>query len=99
MLGGEAQRFAVGRCEQIRFTVCSTSPDRADRVYHPASRQPIPTGDLRVTGLAPPERATLGEQLRTGRPMNRTVDAAAAKERRICGVHDRVDGERSDVGL
>src|SRR6185436_15130899 len=43
------------------------------------------------------ERSALGEQFRTGGAMNRPVDAASAEERRVRGVHDRVDVELRDV--
>jgi hypothetical protein len=37
------------------------------------------------------------EQLRAGGLMNGAVDSAAAEQRTVGGVHDRVDGEPCDV--
>ena len=59
--------------------------------------EPVAFGDLGIAGLAAVEHAAFGEKLGPGRPMDRAIDAAPAKERRIGGVDDGVNAERRDV--
>ena len=61
-------------------------------------RQAVAAGDLGVTGLAAVQRAALGDQLWPRSTMNRAIDAAPAKERRIRRVDDGVNAQRGDVG-
>ena len=65
---------------------------------HMLGRQSISAGDFGVAGLAAMERAAFGEQFGPGRAMDRAIDAAAAKQRRIRGVDDGVNAQRGDVG-
>jgi hypothetical protein len=44
------------------------------------------------------EGAAFGEQLRPGGAMDRTVDAASAKQRTIRGVDDGVNAQAGNVG-
>ena len=60
--------------------------------------QPIAARDLGRAGLAAAERPAFGEQLRSRRAMDRAIDAAAAEQRAVRRVDDRVDVERGDVG-
>jgi len=60
--------------------------------------QPISAGDFGVAGRATMERAAFGEQFRAGAAMDRAIDAAATKQRRICGVDDGVNAQRRDIG-
>jgi hypothetical protein len=43
-------------------------------------RQTITFGDFGAAGLAAMERAAFGQQLRPGRAMDRTIDAATAEQ-------------------
>jgi len=61
-------------------------------------RQPVAFGDLGVAGCAAMERAAFGKQFGTGAAMDRAIDAAATKQRRICGVDDGVNAQRRDIG-
>ena len=54
--------------------------------------------DPRIAGFAPAELATGLEQPGACGPMDRAVDAAAALQRRVRGIDDRIDLERRDVG-
>jgi hypothetical protein len=44
------------------------------------------------------ERAAFGKKLRSGRAMNRAVDATTAEQRRVRGVDDGVNAQARDVG-
>ena len=44
------------------------------------------------------EAPAFGQQLRPGRPMDRTIDAAPAQRRRIGGVDDGVNAQGRDIG-
>lgn len=98
MLVRELQGAGVAGGERGVFAMAAAVPDRADGVDHMARGQTVAAGNLGIAGFAAAERFTLGEQLRTGCTMDRAIDAAAAKQRRIGGVDDRVDGQRGDVG-
>jgi hypothetical protein len=65
---------------------------------HMPRRQPITSGDFDVAGCAAMERAAFDQQFRPGRPVDRTVYAAAAEQRRIRGVDDGVNAECRDIG-
>lgn len=98
MVSGELQGTGIARSERGSFTVAAAVPDRADGMNHITRGQPVTSGDLGVAGVTAAEDAAFGEQFRTGSTMDRTVDAAAAEQRCIGGVDDRIDGERGDVG-
>jgi hypothetical protein len=65
---------------------------------HVARGKAVPPGDLCVARRAPAEVATFDEELGPSRAMDGSVDTAAAQQRRIRGVDDRVDIELGDVG-
>jgi hypothetical protein len=65
---------------------------------HIPRRQPITAGDFGVAGFAAAERAAFGEELRSRGAMDCTIDAAAAEQRRIRRIRDRVNAKRRDVG-
>ena len=44
------------------------------------------------------QRAAFGKQFGTGAAMDRTINATATKQRRICGVDDGVNAQRRDIG-
>src|SRR5205809_498820 len=61
-------------------------------------RQAVATGDLGIAGFAAAQRAAFGQQLGPGSIMDRAINAAPAKERRIRRVDDGVNAQRGDVG-
>ena len=73
-------------------------PDRPNGMDHMPRRQAVALGDLGVAGLAAVERPALGQQLGPRRTMDRAIDAAPAKERRIRRVDDGVNAQCGDVG-
>src|SRR5262245_65438126 len=95
----DLERAAVGRLEQLVLAGIAARPDRADRVDHPASREVARRGRLRVACVAASEAPALREDRRAAGTVDRAVDAAAAEERRVRGVHDRVDLLPRDVAL
>ena len=64
---------------------------------HVPRRKRARAGRLCVARLAATERATLLEDRRAARPVDRSVDAAAAEQARVRRVHDRVDVLLGDV--
>jgi hypothetical protein len=64
-----------------------------------ASRQAIAERDLRVAGVTSAERAALAQQFRARHAMDCTVDAAAAQQRSVGGVHDGVERKGGDIRL
>ena len=73
------------------------APDRPDRVNDKARRQTIAASNFRFPGLTTAQRSTFREQFGAGRAMNRAINSAAAKKRRICCIHDGIDLELRDV--
>ena len=94
----EFEGAAIAGSEQLVLAIVAALPDRPDRVNHVLRRQPVPSGDFGVAGRTAVERAAFGKQLRTGGAMDRAIDAAPAKERRIRGVDDGVNAQRGDIG-
>jgi len=87
----------VARRERLGFLPPAALPDRADRVDHVPGRQPVAGGRLRLARTAAAEPTALLEQLGTGGAVNRAVDAAAAEQRAVGSVDDRVDILLCDV--
>src|SRR4051812_3825834 len=95
---GQIERGGVAGREQRILVRVAAVPHRTDRVDDVTRRQPVAARDFRRPGLAAAKRAAFGQQLRPCGTMDRAVDAAAAEQRRVRGVDDRVDDEGGDVG-
>ena len=91
------QRIAIAIRECPRFVLFPAAPDWSDSVNHEPGGQTIPARNLRFAGPATAERAAFGEQFRSGRVMNRAIDAATAEKCRVSRVHNRIDLELCDV--
>src|SRR4051812_672916 len=63
-----------------------------------AGFEPVAPGDHGVAGLATVKRPAFGQEFRACRPMDRPIDTAPAKQRRIGRVDDGVNAQRGDVG-
>ncbi len=61
-------------------------------------RELVSLGDLCVTSLATVEHAALRDQLRAGRPMNRTIHASPTEQAGVGSIDDGVAVQRGDVG-
>ena len=88
----------IARCEERIFVPRTTVPNRSDGMNHMSRRELVTFSDLGVAGLAAVERSALSQQLGPGRIMDRAIDAAPAKERRIRRVDDGVNAQCGDVG-
>ena len=73
------------------------APDRPDRVNDKARRQTIAASNFRFPGLTTAQRSTFREQFGAGSAMNRAINSAAAKKRRVSRVHNRVDVDFRDI--
>ena len=98
MLGRERERGAIAGSQKVVLALTAAAPDRSYRVHHVTGTQAIAAGDLGGAGVAPSERAALRVQLRSGGPMDGTVDSAATEQRPVGGIDDRFHLERCDVG-
>ena len=96
----QLDRLAIARREQLGRGLVR-SPDRTDRVHHEARRQIAGRrqhrlADRQSVGIArAPQLAARRGDRRTAAPMNLAVDTAAAHERRIGRVDDRIDRDGS----
>jgi hypothetical protein len=79
------------------FPATTAMPDRADGVDNMFRSEPVSAGNLGIAGLAAAKHATFVEQLRSRRPVDGTIDAATAQERRIGGVDDSVNAQGRNV--
>src|SRR4029078_122971 len=84
--------------EEVALVSSAAAPHRTNGVDHVPCLKPIATRDLGRARLATAERPAFGEQFRSSRPMDCTIDAAAAEQRTVGGVHDGIDIERGDIG-
>jgi hypothetical protein len=73
-------------------------PNRAHGVNDMPRPQPITPGDFGIARGTAIERAAFRKQLRPGRPMDRTIHAATAKQRTVRGVDDSVNAQCRDIG-
>ena len=96
-LGRQLDRAPVARREQPRLPCIAAAPDRADGVQHIARRQVAAAGRLHVPGVAAAKRAALREDPGAAGAVDRSVDTAAAEQRRVRRVDDGVDVLRGDV--
>ena len=70
---------------------------RADSVDHVARGEKEAAGDLGVASLAAAERAARVVEIAAGSAVDRAIDAAAAEERRVGGIHNGIDIEARNV--
>ena len=98
MRGGKIERRAIAGRQQLLLALAAAAPHRPDRVDHMLGRQPIAARDLGAAGLAAAERPAFGEQFRSGGAMDGAVDAAAAEQRAVRRIDDRIERKRRDVG-
>ena len=94
----ELDRTAIARGELLILPTVAAVPDRPDGMDHVPCWKEISSGDPGIAGFAAVECPAFRQQLGPGRTMDRTIDAAPAKERRIRGVDDGVNAQRRDVG-
>jgi hypothetical protein len=80
------------------FPTIAAIPNWPDGMDDMPCRQAISLRDLRVAGPAAAKLAAFGQQLRPGRIVDRTVDTATAKQRRVGGVDDGINAQCRDVG-
>src|SRR5262249_3814420 len=80
----------IGAREQLGLATRTAPVDRSDGVDHEARPETTAARDLRIAGRAAAEAAALVQDRGPTRAVDRAVDAAAAEERRVRGVHDRV---------
>ena len=98
-LRGERERGAVARREQLVLAAAAAVPDGADRVDDVARRKVARGGGLRLAGLAAAEPPALLQDRWPAGAVNGAVDAAAAEQRPVGRVDDRVCGMLRDVSL
>lgn len=98
MIMRQFERTAVAGRQQPVFIVPATAPYRPHRVNDVAGGQTKTRSDLRVARHAAVERATRLKQSRPGGAMNCAVNTAAAQQRGVGGVDDRVEAQTRDIG-
>jgi hypothetical protein len=87
----------VAGAQHLRLALAAALPHRTDGVDDVPRRQPSRGRGLRPPGLAAAEPPALLEDRRPAGAVDRSVDAAAAEQRAVRGVHDRVRRDLRDV--
>src|SRR5262249_53885920 len=90
VLDGEGEAVAVAAREQLVLAATAALPDRADGVHDVPGRESVAARDPRLARGAAAERAALGEQLRPRGAVDGAIAPAAAEQRLVGRVHDRV---------
>ena len=98
VVAAQFDRTAVARSELRILVARTTIPDGADSMDYMPRGKRISPGDFGVAGLAAIQRAAFGQQLGSGRAMDRTVDAATAEQRGVRSVDDGVNAQGGDIG-
>src|SRR5438067_2380068 len=97
LLAGDCQAGAVAAGQDVRFACIAAAPYRTDRMNDMPGRQPIAAGQPCLSRRAATDPAAFGEEFRAGGAVNRAIDPAAAKQRRIGGIDDRIDRQPGDI--
>src|SRR5205823_624533 len=84
------KRAAVAVGKELRLAVQTAAPHGADGMDHITRRQAVAAGDLGIARRAALECAALAEEIGTRFAVNGAIDTAAAKQRCICGIDDRI---------
>ena len=96
---GHLDGAAIRRCEQLGLSALAIAPHRPDGVDDIPGRQVARGGGNSVAGLAPADATALRHDRRPTGAMNRAIDAAAAGQPGVRGIHDRIDRLGGDVAL
>ena len=86
----------TGRKQRV-LAMAAAIPDRTDRMDHMLRRKPVALCDSGVSRRAAAKGTAFGQKLSSRGAMDGTIDAAPAKERRVCGVDDGVNAQCGDV--
>ena len=97
MFPRDGERAAVAGRRVILLAAGATAPDRAYGVNHKTRGQFVALRDFGIAGSAAAELAAFREEIRPRRAMDRTVDAASAKQRGIGSIDDSIDIKPCDV--
>lgn len=98
MLGRKPHGAAVAGGQRSVLASSAAMPDRPHGMNDMSGQQSITFGDLGVAGGAAAKFAACGQQFPAGGAMDRTVDAAAAKQRNVRRIDDGIDIKCRDVG-
>ena len=94
----ELEAVAIARGEQRTLALVAAAPYGTDGMDDVARRQAITGREPRFAGWTTAERSASRQQIGSGSAVNGAIDAAAAQQRAVGGVDDRVDVQGRDVG-
>jgi len=93
----EREAVPIAGREQFRLALVPAAPDRPDRMDDVPRGQSIAFGKLRLARPAAAEQPAFVNQLRPGGAVDGPIDAAAAEQRTVRRIDDRVHLEPGDV--
>ena len=99
VLRSEVENVPITSGEQPVLAALATAPNRSDSVDHVPGLEAESRRDLGLARLASAKRGASLLQIVARGAMDRTVNAASAKQALIGGVDDGVNVERGDVAF
>ena len=97
MLFHQRETTSITAREQFILAVTAVVPDRADGMNDPFGGKFVAARDFGLAGGAAAECAAFRQQFRPGGAMNRAIHPAAAEQRRVRGIHNRVHALPRDI--
>ena len=95
----EIEAEPVAGSKKVVFLVATSLPDRANGMKNPLRGKMKSRGRLGVARRATTQLSALRQQLGASGPVNGSVHAAAAEQRTVGCIHDRVNSKRCNVRL
>ena len=97
VLGGPLQAFEITGAQERILAVSPSVPDRPGRVDHIFGGEIIALCDFGLARAAAAERAALVQKTRPRGAVDRAVHTAAAQQRAVGGVDDRIGPLAGDI--
>src|SRR5207245_7814179 len=84
-------------CQRLRLAMFPAAPDRSDGVNHEPSGQTIAPRNFRFAWPTTVQAPAFHSQFRACSAVNRAIDSATAKQRRIGCVYNRINVKLRDI--
>src|SRR5680860_153936 len=91
------EQTSITTCEQPPLTMVSAPPDWSDGVDDPPRGQIVTPRDSGLAGRTTTQRSAFLQQPGTSCAVDCSIDPATAKQRRVCGIHNRIGPLSGDV--
>jgi hypothetical protein len=93
------KRTPITGCQQFGFIVVASAPNGAYRMDDEPGGKTVAFSQFSIAGMTAVQLPAFPQKLGSRGTMNSAIDTPAAQEAGIGGINDRIDRERSDIGL